>query len=169
MNITFITSQCSTGLSVTMQKRRILFTPNLIAIYKKHTIHADRYLYLVFIVSIENNVLLLEKGTFAENSVLLKGFGWSDAELCPKKYIGDRDPRRWGKRETLHLTLHHHHHHHNDFCIKMVSDESHFNISLIVRDKVTRQCPQTTTSEVKGEPKWNRTAVLLFTGPMSYR
>ena len=30
-------------------------------------------------------------------------------------------------------------------CIKMVSDESHFNVSLIVRDKVTRQCPQTTT------------------------
>ena len=27
----------------------------------------------------------------------------------------------------------------------MGSDESHFNVSLIVRDKVTRQCPQTTT------------------------
>ena len=27
----------------------------------------------------------------------------------------------------------------------MGSDESHFNISLVVRDKVTRQCPQTTT------------------------
>ena len=33
---------------------------------------------------------------------------------------------------------------------KMDSDESHFNVSLIVRDKVTRQCPQTTTfSEIK--------------------
>ena len=31
--------------------------------------------------------------------------------------------------------------------IKMGSDESHFNVSKIVRDKVTRQCPQTTTSE----------------------
>ena len=29
-------------------------------------------------------------------------------------------------------------------CIKMGSDESHFNVSLIVRDKVTRPCPQTT-------------------------
>ena len=29
-------------------------------------------------------------------------------------------------------------------CIKMGSDESHFNVSLVVRDKVTRQCPQTT-------------------------
>ena len=39
----------------------------------------------------------------------------------------------------------------------MDSDESHFNVSLIVRDKVTRQCPQTTTFEVKGEPKQIRT------------
>ena len=29
--------------------------------------------------------------------------------------------------------------------IKMGSDKSHFNVSLIVRDKATRQCPQTTT------------------------
>ena len=34
--------------------------------------------------------------------------------------------------------------HQNDFCIKMGSDESRFSVSLIVRDKVTRQCPQTT-------------------------
>ena len=38
-------------------------------------------------------------------------------------------------------------------CIKMGSDESHFNVSLIVRDKVTRPCPQTTTFEEKGEPR----------------
>ena len=38
-------------------------------------------------------------------------------------------------------------------CIKMGSDESHFNVSLIVRVKVTRPCPQTTTFEEKGEPK----------------
>ena len=30
-------------------------------------------------------------------------------------------------------------------CIKMGSVESHFNVSLVVRDKVTRPCPQTTT------------------------
>ena len=45
-------------------------------------------------------------------------------------------------------------------CIKMGSDESHFNVSLIVRDKVTRQCPQTTTFEEKAEPKQYRTEVL---------
>ena len=54
-------------------------------------------------------------------------------------------------------------HHQNDSCIKMGSDESHFNVSLIVRDKVTRQFPQTTTFEEKGEPKPLRTEVPLLT------
>ena len=48
-----------------------------------------------------------------------------------------------GKREIIYLSLHCHHQ--NDFRIKMGSDDSHFNVSLIVRDKATRQCPQTTT------------------------
>ena len=37
----------------------------------------------------------------------------------------------WGKREIIYLSLHCHHQ--NDSCIKMSSDESHFNVSLIVR------------------------------------
>ena len=48
----------------------------------------------------------------------------------------------------------------------MGSDESRFNVSLIVRDKVTRPCPQTTTFEEKGEkgePKRYRTEVLPLT------
>ena len=53
--------------------------------------------------------------------------------------------------------------------IKMGSDESHFNVSLIVRDKVTRPCPQTTTSEEKGEPKRYRTEVLPLTSLPPYR
>ena len=65
------------------------------------------------------------------------------------------------KREIMYLSPHCHHQ--NDSCIKMGSDESHFNISLIVKDKVTRQCPQTTTFEERGEPKRNRTEALLFT------
>ena len=48
-----------------------------------------------------------------------------------------------GKREIIYLSLHCHHQ--NDYCIKIGSDESHFNVSLIVRDKVTRQSPQSTT------------------------
>ena len=38
--------------------------------------------------------------------------------------------------------------------------QSQLNVSLIVRDKVTRPCPQTTTFEEKGEPKRYRTEVL---------
>ena len=57
----------------------------------------------------------------------------------------------------------------DDFCIKMGSDESHFNVSLVVRDKVTRQCPQTTTFEEKGEPKRYRTEVLPLTSLTPYR
>ena len=55
------------------------------------------------------------------------------------------------RKESIYLSLHCHHQ--NDTCIKMGSDESHLNVSLTVRDKVTRQCPQTTTFEEKGEPK----------------
>ena len=54
-------------------------------------------------------------------------------------------------------------------CIKMGSDESHFNVSLIVRDKVTRPCPQNTTFEEKGEQKWYRTEVLPLTNLPPYR
>ena len=65
---------------------------------------------------------------------------------------------RWGKRD---LSLHCHHQ--NDSCIKMGSDESHFNVSLMVGNKVTKQCPQTTAFEQKGEPKRIRTEVPLLT------
>ena len=34
----------------------------------------------------------------------------------------------WLEREIIYLSLHCHHH--NDFCIKMGSDESHFNVSV---------------------------------------
>ena len=56
---------------------------------------------------------------------------------------GGKGVRRWGEREIIYLSLHCHHQ--NDSCIKMGSDESRFNVFLIVNDKVTRQCPQITT------------------------
>ena len=46
----------------------------------------------------------------------------------------------------------------------MGSHEIHFNVSLIVKDKVTRQCPPTTAFEEKGEPKRIRTL-----GPFAYQ
>ena len=36
--------------------------------------------------------------------------------------------RGWEEREVIYLSLHCHHQ--NDFCIKMGSDESHFNVSV---------------------------------------
>ena len=51
----------------------------------------------------------------------------------------------------------------------MGSDESQFNVLLIVRDKTTRQCPQTTTIEEKGEAKRIRTEVPLLTSLTPYR
>ena len=74
---------------------------------------------------------------------------------------------RWGEREIIYLSLHRHHQ--NDFCIKVGGDESHFNVSLIVKDKVTRQCSQTTTFEVKGKPKRIRTEAPLLTSLTPYR
>ena len=45
------------------------------------------------------------------------------------------------------------------------SNESHFNVSLIVRrDKVTRPCPHTTTFEEKGQPK-----AVSNRGPSAYQ
>ena len=40
-----------------------------------------------------------------------------------------------GGREIIYLSLYCHHQ--NDSCIKTGSDESHFNVSLIVKDKVS--------------------------------
>ena len=74
---------------------------------------------------------------------------------------------RWGKREIIYLSLNCHHR--NDSCIKMGSEESNFDVSLIVRDKVTRQCPQTITFGEKGEPKQIRNEVPLLTSLTPYR
>ena len=42
---------------------------------------------------------------------------------------------RGGERKIIYLSLHCHHQ--NDSSIKMGSDESHFNVSLTVRDKLS--------------------------------
>ena len=88
-----------------------------------------------------------------------------------KAYYGRGEGRKgawgWEERGIIYLSLHCHDQ--NDSFIKIGSDESHFNVSLIVRDKVTRQCPQTTTFEEKGELKRIRTEVPPLTSPMPYR
>ena len=41
---------------------------------------------------------------------------------------GEKEVWRWGEREIVYLSLHCHHQ--NDSCIKMGSDENHFNVSV---------------------------------------
>ena len=47
-------------------------------------------------------------------------------------------------------------------ALRIGSGESHFNFPLIVRDKVTRHYPQSTTFEEKGEPPKRNRAERLF-------
>ena len=69
-----------------------------------------------------------------------------------------RDGEKRGKGSLLYACRYQ-----NDLRIKIGSDENHFNVSLTVKDIVTRQRPQITTFEEKGEPKRIRTEVPLLT------
>ena len=73
-----------------------------------------------------------------------------------------------GGREIIYLSLHCHHQ--NDSCIKMGSDESHFNVS-VGSDGQSDKTVSTNhnLSEEKGEPKRYRTEVLPLTSLTSYR
>ena len=66
-----------------------------------------------------------------------------------------------GEREITYLSLHCHHQ--NDFCIKMGSDESRFNVSA-GSDGQSHRTVSTDHNlfEEKGEPKRYRTEVLPF-------
>ena len=56
-------------------------------------------------------------------------------------------------------------HHQNYFCIKMGSDESHLNVSSMVRDKVDHETVPTNHNlfQEKGEPKRYRAETILLT------
>ena len=64
--------------------------------------------------------------------------------------------------DIIYLSLHCHHQ--NDFCIKMGSDESHFNVS-VGSDGQSLKTVSTNHNllEEKGEPKQIRTEVSLLT------
>ena len=70
-----------------------------------------------------------------------------------------------GKREIIYLLLRCHHQ--NDSCIKMGSDESHFNVS-VGSDGQSHKTNHN-LSEEKGEPKRYRTEVLPLTNLTPYR
>ena len=77
---------------------------------------------------------------------------------------------RWGEREILCLSLLCHHQ--NDSCIKMDSDESHFNVS-VGSDGQSHKTVSTiinhNLSEEKEKPKRYRTEVLSLTSLTPYR
>ena len=75
---------------------------------------------------------------------------------------------RGGKREIIYISLHCHHQ--NDFCVKMGSDESHFNVS-VGNDGQSYKTLSTNHNlfEEKGEPKRYRTEVLPLTSLPPYR
>ena len=74
---------------------------------------------------------------------------------------------RWGERKIIYLSLQCHHQ--NDFCIKMGSDVSHFNVS-VGSDGHSHKTVFTNYNlfEEKGEPKRYRTEVLPLTSPTPY-
>ena len=69
--------------------------------------------------------------------------------------------------EYIHLSLHCHHQH--DSCIRMGSDESHFSVSLTVRDSHKTVSTDHNPFEEKGEPKRDRAQAFLLTRPTPYR
>ena len=73
-----------------------------------------------------------------------------------------------GKREIIYLSLHCHPQ--NDFCIKMGSDESHFNVS-VGSDGQSHKTVSTNHNlfEEKRKPKRYRTEVLPLTSLTPYR
>ena len=68
---------------------------------------------------------------------------------------------RWGMRESTYLSLHCHHQ--NDSCIKVGSNESHFNVSRVVRDSHKTMSTNRNLFEEKGNMKHNQAEALLLT------
>ena len=64
-----------------------------------------------------------------------------------------------GGGEIIYLSLHCHHQ--NDSCIKMGSDESHFNVSLRNSEGQSHKTVSTNRNFSEGQPKRNRTEALL--------
>ena len=73
---------------------------------------------------------------------------------------------RWRTRKTIYLSLHCHHQ--NDSCIKMGSDETHFNTSLIARDSHKKKSTDHNLVGEKEEPKRNRAEAVLLTSLTLY-
>ena len=87
-----------------------------------------------------------------------------DSHTAPELWYGG------GGRGRLFIYLSLQCHHQNDSCIKMGSDESHFNVS-VGSDGQSHRTLSTNYNlfEEKGEPKRNRTEILPLTSLTPYR
>ena len=77
--------------------------------------------------------------------------------------MGGKGVWRWGKRERVSIYLSLRCHHGKTPALRLAAMRAILIFLLIVRDKVTKQCLQTTTFEEKGQPKRYRTEVLPLT------
>ena len=74
----------------------------------------------------------------------------------------------WVEKEIIYLSLHCHHQ--NDSCLKMGSDENHFNVSVGSNGQSHRTASTIhNLFEEKGEPKRYRTEVLPLTNLTPHR
>ena len=83
------------------------------------------------------------------------------AEMSPRRYW--RDLRRWGKKVTKSPTYRCSVTTRMNPALRRAAMKAILMFQKEVRDKVTRQCPQTAMFEEKGEPKRIRTEVPLLT------
>ena len=78
---------------------------------------------------------------------------------------GGKGAWRWGEREIIYLSLNCHHQ--NDFCIKMGSAESHFNVS-VGSDAQSHKTVSTNHNlfEEKGQPNRGPSAYQPYALPL---
>ena len=83
-------------------------------------------------------------------------------------YLGRGEGGEGGMEVGVGIYISLHFHYQNDFCIKMGSDESHFNVSE-GSDGQSHRTVSTNYFEEKGEPKRYRTEVLPLSSLTPYR
>ena len=94
----------------------------------------------------------------------------TEIQLSPDEVLARTKILGTGRRRISRLYLTLYCHHQNDSCVKTVSDDSHVNVSFILKDEVTkdRVYLQLQTTNIE-EPKQNRTQVIPLTSPAPYR
>ena len=77
-------------------------------------------------------------------------FNLFNAQLSPKRFLAGTEIPGVGEKGD-YLTLHCQHQ--NDSYFKMVNDERHFNVPIIVRDKFANTVPINSTFEKREETR----------------